>query len=159
MRFTGVIIRSAETSDLEAVNRLLQEVLRVHHELRPDLFRPIGKKYTDKELTAIFANPETPVFVYEDSGEVQGYMFCQLQRSNPGSMNPCLTLYIDDLCIDPAHRRKGIAKALYDRALDFAREKGCHNVTLHVWEGNDSALSFYKRLGMKTQYTCLESVL
>ena len=62
------IIRPAEPRDLEAVNTLLGQVLAVHHAARPDLFRPVGKKYTDEELLAIFENPDTPVFVYEREG-------------------------------------------------------------------------------------------
>ena len=70
------IIRKAEPRDLPAVNRLLEQVLSVHHEGRPDLFKAEGKKYTDEELLAIFANPDTPVFVYEEADKVLGYAFC-----------------------------------------------------------------------------------
>ena len=55
------LIRKASSQDLAAVNRLLEQVLRIHHNGRPDLFRGEGKKYTDAALEAIFANPETPV--------------------------------------------------------------------------------------------------
>ena len=75
------VIRRAEPSDLEAVNKLLQQVLSVHHDGRPDLFRETGKKYTDEELLAIFAGPDTPVVVYEQDGAVLGYAFCVLQHS------------------------------------------------------------------------------
>ena len=44
------IIRRAGARDLEAVNALLRQVLRVHHDARPDLFRPEGKKDSDAEL-------------------------------------------------------------------------------------------------------------
>lgn len=152
-------IRQAVPQDLQAINRLLGEVLRVHHELRPDLFRPEGKKYTDVELLALFANPLTPVFVFEDSAQVEGYIFCELQHFDSGSMVPRTTLYIDDLCVSPSARRKGVARALYSKAEDFARKNGCHNITLHVWEGNSAALSLYKSLGMTPQYTSMEVVL
>ena len=72
-------IRPAEPRDLEAVNTLLGQVLAVHHAGRPDLFRPVGTKYTDEELLSIFADPRTPVFVYEKEGTVLGYAFCILQ--------------------------------------------------------------------------------
>lgn len=154
------IIRPAKPSDLEAVDSLLREVLRVHHEIRPDLFRKEGKKYNDSELLAIFGNPSSPVFVYEDESGVAGYIFCELrQNANSGSLNPIKTLYIDDLCVSPSRRGKGIAKALYRHAESFAREKGCHNITLHVWEGNSAARSFYDGVGMKPQYTSMETVL
>ena len=68
-------IRRAINDDLEAVNSLLRQVLKVHHTGRPDLFRAEGKKYSDRELLEIFSNPDTPVFVYEEDGNVLGYAF------------------------------------------------------------------------------------
>ena len=41
------IIRPAGPQDMGAVNALLRQVLKVHHDGRPDLFREEGKKYTD----------------------------------------------------------------------------------------------------------------
>jgi hypothetical protein len=58
------MIRRATYDDLEAVNSLLRQVLKVHHDGRPDLFRAEGKKYTDSELLAIFSNPDTPQWSY-----------------------------------------------------------------------------------------------
>ena len=35
----------------------------------------------------------------------------------------------------------------------------CHNITLNVWEGNESALAFYRSMGMGVQKTTMEVVL
>ena len=92
-------IRAAGIRDIEAVNKLLGQVLRLHHEGRPDLFNASGKKYSDGELQAIFSNPDTPVFVYEQEGAGLGYVFCVLNHVSRGSLKPLDTLYIDDLCV------------------------------------------------------------
>lgn len=153
------MLRPAVPQDLPAVNRLLGQVLRVHNVVRPDLFRPEGKKYTDEELLHIFSTPDTPVYVYEKDGEVLGYVFLEIRHQDSGSLQALSSLYIDDLCVDSAHRGEGIGRILYEKALEIARERGCHNVTLHVWEGNEDALAFYRHLGMKPQYTSMETVL
>lgn len=150
------IIRKATSRDLDAVNALLREVLAVHHAGRPDLFRAEGKKYTDEELLAIFADPRTPVFVFERDAEVLGYLFCALQRTESGSLQAVSTLYVDDLCVDPAHRGEHIGQRLFEHAEAFARENGCHNITLHVWECNPGARAFYESLGLKPQFTSME---
>ena len=152
-------IRKAVPADMGAVNRLLGEVLRVHHAGRPDLFRPKGKKYTDEQLLAIFNDERTPVFVYDNGGEVKGYVFCQLIHQDSGSHNVLDTLYIDDLCVDEGCRGEGIGQALFAEAVKLARSKGCHNVTLHVWECNPGARRFYEKLGLKPQYTSMEMIL
>jgi len=150
------VIRAAEPSDLEAVNTLLGQVLAVHHASRPDLFRPVGKKYTDEELLAIFENPDTPVFVYEQEGAILGYAFCVLQHQDSGALMPLTTLYLDDLCVLESARGRHIGTALFEYVKAYAKEKGCHNITLHVWEGNSGAKAFYKALGMVPQYTSME---
>ena len=152
-------IRKASSRDLPAINDLLREVLAVHHAGRPDLFRPEGKKYTDGELLAIFADPLTPVFVYDRDGEVLGYIFCALQQQDSGSLQAVRTLYIDDLCVNPAYRGQQIGRALFGHAKAFARESGCHNLTLHVWECNHPALKFYEAMGMQPQFTSMEIIL
>ena len=150
------IIRPAEARDLEAVNTLLGQVLAVHHAARPDLFRPVGKKYTDEELLAIFENPDTPVFVYEREGAVLGYAFCVIQYQDSGALKPRTTLYLDDLCVLESARGLHIGTTLFDYVKAFAKKKGCHNITLHVWEGNPGAIAFYRAQGMTPQYTSME---
>ena len=51
--------------------------------------------------------------------------------------------------------------AVYDGAdaLAYAREIGCTEVTLNVWEGNDSALAFYRRMGFAVRKTTMEWML
>ena len=153
------LIRKAEPRDLEAVGNLLRQVLKLHHDGRPDLFNEEGKKYTDEELLAIFANPLTPVFVYEKGGVVLGYVFCELQHVSSGSLRTLDSLYIDDLCVDSSARGQHIGKALYEYAVELAKQNGCHNVTLHVWECNSGAKAFYEAMGMTPQYTSMETIL
>ena len=150
------IIRPAEPRDLEAVNTLLGQVLAVHHASRPDLFRPVGKKYTDEELLAIFGNPDTPVFVYDREGAVLGYAFCAIRHQDSGALMPLTTLYLDDLCVLAQARGLHVGTVLFEYVKAFAKEKGCHNITLHVWEGNPGAKAFYEAMGMAPQYTSME---
>ena len=53
----------------------------------------------------------------------------------------------------------GVGKALMQYAEDYAKECGCYNIELHVWELNPGALEFYKDFGMVPQYTSMEKVL
>lgn len=131
-------------------------MLALHNAGRPDLFNADGKKYTDEELLALFDNPRTPVFVYDKDGAVLGYVFCELCQPSSGSLRPLKTLYIDDLCVREEARGMHIGKALFDYAKAFAREQGCYNVTLHVWECNSAAKAFYEAMGMAPQYVSME---
>ena len=46
-------IRRASQSDINGINKLLNQVLMVHYHGRPDLFKANVKKYTDDELALI----------------------------------------------------------------------------------------------------------
>lgn len=43
-------IRIAKNTDINGINKLLCQVLMVHHNGRPDLFKADVKKYTDEEM-------------------------------------------------------------------------------------------------------------
>ena len=153
-------IRFAETRDIPGMIELLKQVGQVHHDIRPDLFRDGAQKYSPADLEALLLDPARPILIADMDGKVAGYCFCILQVTEG---NPVLcdrkVLYIDDLCVDEGRRGTGIATALYARTLEFARELGCHSVTLNVWCGNDSAMRFYEKCGMKPQKIGMEATL
>jgi ribosomal protein S18 acetylase RimI-like enzyme len=89
-----------------------------------------------------------------------GYAFCVFQQHlNNNILTDIRTLYIDDLCVDENCRGQHIGARLYEYVLNFARESGCYNVTLNVWSLNESAMAFYKKMGLKPQKIGMETIL
>lgn len=153
-------IRRAKESDIPTINKLLYEVLKVHSDVRPDLFKAGTKKYTDEELKKILEDDKTPVFVAEKEGNVVGYAFCVHQQYiNNNNMTDIKTLYIDDLCVDEAARGAHVGKALYEYVLNYAKAEGYYNVTLNVWADNVNAVKFYEKIGLKIQKIGMEMIL
>jgi ribosomal protein S18 acetylase RimI-like enzyme len=153
------MIRKANKNDIGRIIELLHQVNMVHHEIRPDLFKPYTTKYNEQELEALLDNDSKPIFVYDD-GEVLGHAFCQITDVKSHKLlQDAKTLYIDDICVDEKARGKHVGKALYEFVRDYAKSIGCYNMTLNVWEGNDPALSFYKNMGMKVQKTGMEEII
>jgi ribosomal protein S18 acetylase RimI-like enzyme len=54
---------------------------------------------------------------------------------------------IANVAVHPDHRRKGIARALTERAMQHAREKKISNIWLHVRDDNPGAIDLYTKLG------------
>ena len=153
-------IRKAEKRDIPTVSNLLLQVAAVHHNIRPDIFKPAAVKYSESELEKIFADEKTPVFVSVDSsGKVQGYAFCIINERENALLEKNKTVYIDDLCVDEACRGKHIGTELYEYVRKYAASINADSITLNVWEGNDSARAFYEKLGMKVQRTTMEKLL
>lgn len=155
-----MIIRRAKAEDLEGINNLLCQVLMVHHEGRPDLFKANAKKYTDSELLEIIKSDDKPIFVADEEGKILGYAFCvYVEYKEHNIMTDVKTLYIDDLCVDENVRGKHIGKSIYEHVLNFAKENGFYNITLNVWELNDGAKKFYEKIGFSVQKTGMEIIL
>ena len=154
-------IRRAKKEDMEGINKLLYEVLMIHHNGRPDLFKANAKKYTDEELAAIIADDTKPIFVAADENEeVLGYAFCIFQQHIGNNiLTDVKTLYIDDLCVDETRRGMHIGKQLYEYVLAFAKEQACYNVTLNVWACNESAMRFYEKCGLVPQKVGMEKII
>jgi ribosomal protein S18 acetylase RimI-like enzyme len=132
----------------------------VHHGIRPDLFKSNTPKYNEQELETILNDSSKPIFVYEAEHRILGHAFCQITEVKDNRLlQDIKTLYIDDICIDETVRGKHIGTALFEYVRDYAKSIGCYNVTLNVWEGNDSALSFYRKMGMQVQKTGMEVII
>ena len=156
------MIRLAKEEDIPRLQELLGQILIVHHQVRPDIFKSEGSKFTDAELEAVINDLNRAIFVYEDeNGCILGHLFMVIQdiSENDGPQKARKSLFIDDLCVDKEARGQKIGEKLYQFALDYAKEQGCYNVTLHVWNDNACALRFYERLGMRPRYTEMETIL
>ncbi|BCN29075.1 GNAT family N-acetyltransferase [Anaeromicropila herbilytica] len=151
----------ADKKDIQGINRLLSQVLMVHHEGRPDLFKAGGKKYTDEQLYDMFEDDTKPIFVAKDEKEnVVGYAFCVFQQHlGDNILTEVKTLYIDDLCVDENIRGQHIGQKLYEYVLSYAKQHECYNVTLNVWSCNQSAIKFYEKCGLKPQKIGMEIIL
>ncbi|MBQ1466490.1 MAG: GNAT family N-acetyltransferase [Eubacteriaceae bacterium] len=155
------MIRKAEKKDMGAITKLLLQVHEVHAQGRPDIFKPGGIKYDEAELEKVIEDEKNrPVFVYEEDGEVKGYIFCIYEyQEETTNVRGIRTMYIDDLCVDESCRGQHVGTELYRYAKDVARKEGCYRVTLHVWELNPDAAGFYEHLGMKTLMRTMEEIL
>jgi ribosomal protein S18 acetylase RimI-like enzyme len=154
-------IRRASEKDIDSLIKLLQEVLEIHANIRPDIFISGTTKYTQSDLLEKLANDEEPIYVaVDENDEVMGYAFCVL-RQQPFSTNmvPFKSLYIDDLCVDSKCRGQHIGEQLFEYVKAEAKRLGCYEITLAVWAGNDGAERFYDRIGFKTKERIMEYIL
>ena len=153
-------IRKAIPSDIPVLNHLLEQVLLVHHKVRPDIFKESGRKFNDEQLKTLMSQENTPIFVFEnEEGKILGHLFCIIKEPQSLAQTPIKTLFIEDLCVDENARGQKIGEQLCHFAEDFAQEIGCYNLTLDVWNDNVAALRFYERLDLKPQQTIMEKIL
>lgn len=154
-------IRRATEKDIPRLIILLEQVLNIHADIRPDIFIAGTTKYTNAELSEMIKDDSKPIYVAADEKDVcMGYAFCQL-KNQPFSNNmvPFTSLFIDDLCVDAATRGQHVGEKLFEHVKSEAKRLGCYEVTLNVWAGNTSAEKFYEKMGLKTKERQMEYIL
>ena len=154
-------IRKAEEKDIPRITELLEQVLQIHADIRPDIFIPGTTKYTVDELTELLKNEEKPIYVAVNEADIcVGYAFCQLHEQLLSNNTVSFKwLFIDDLCVDQQARGQHIGESLFEYVKSEAKFMGCYEVTLNVWTGNTSAERFYEKMGMKTKERQMEYIL
>ena len=58
-------------------------------------------------------------------------------------------IYIYDLAVDEAYRRRGIATGLIDRLREIARERGAWVIYVQADHGDDPEIKLYESLGTR----------
>jgi RimJ/RimL family protein N-acetyltransferase len=97
-------------------------------------------------LRAIRRSSHAAVFVAEADGVVVGRL--SLARdAHPASP------HVADLglMVAPSHRRRGIGRALLDRATAWGRESGIDKLELHVFPHNEPAIRLYEQFGFERE--------
>ena len=89
-------------------------------------------------------------FLAELDGKVAGSVACQLQQlPYPDVVVPAFRKhgYIWSVYVEPASRRRGVARALIIRAVDHLRSIGCTKAVLH---SSDAGQALYRQIGFES---------
>jgi [ribosomal protein S18]-alanine N-acetyltransferase len=61
-------------------------------------------------------------------------------------------MHVNKIAVEQSERRQGIADALMDRCLEFARANGITTISLEVRQSNRGAQAFYEHLDFEPLY-------
>ena len=125
--------------------------------LMRDLNRLFGRAFDDPEtygaqppddayLQGLLAAEHILVLVALDSGVVLGGLVAyELDKFESRRKE----VYLYDLAVDAAHRRRGLATALIEELARIARERGAWTIFVQADHGDDPAIALYTRLGLR----------
>lgn len=93
-------IRRASESDIPRLLELLEQVLQIHADIRPDIFIPGTTKYTNEELAQMIKDDTKPIYVAADENDnCLGYAFCQLQEQPFSNNMVPFTSLLSMICV------------------------------------------------------------
>ncbi|MFS0776871.1 GNAT family N-acetyltransferase [Neobacillus sp. 3P2-tot-E-2] len=106
------------------------------------LERAFHNNQLEKELSTISSQF---FFVYFNN-EVAGYLKVNTQDAQSENMGED-SLEIERIYIRAKFQKLGLGKYLINKAIEIAEEQGKNKIWLGVWEKNENAIAFYKKLG------------
>jgi diamine N-acetyltransferase len=106
------------------------------------LERAFHHNQLEKELSTISSQF---FFVYFNN-EVAGYLKVNTQDAQSEKMGED-SLEIERIYIRAKFQKLGLGKYLINKAIEIAEEQGKNKIWLGVWEKNEKAIAFYKKIG------------
>lgn len=136
---TPFMLRDAKPADVDVLAGLIRALARyekLEHEVvaTPELLR-----------TALFSDrPRAHGLLAEVAGRAVGFAIWFYNFSTfvgrPG-------IYLEDLYVEPEHRKLGIGRAVLKYLAARATREGCGRLEWAVLNWNEPAIKFYERLG------------
>ena len=130
-------IRRATVDDVDAIAPLFDRY-RMFYQQPSD--PALARRFIDERLQ----RNESVIFLAEVGGKTVG--FTQLFPSF-SSVRAGRAFVLNDLYVDIAARRLGVARALLQAAADFARADGAIRLELETDHDNRSAQALYRHMG------------
>lgn len=141
--------RDADAADAEALGAFAQATFtETFGHLYPpeDLTAYVDAKYRVDVVAAELADPEVRYVLALRDGALVGYSKLGVVDMDVDTTD---ALELHRLYVDASVKGAGVAKALMDDGLAWARGKGARVMYLSVWENNARAQAFYKRYGFE----------
>lgn len=145
------VIRRAVEQDAAALGRLGALLMRTHYGFDPQRFLAPGagaEAGYGRFLRSQLREDDAAVFVAEKDGAVVGYVFAGLEPLSWKELRDACG-FIEDVAVDEAGRRAGIATALIEAAVAWLRSRGAPRVILWTAEQNTPARRLFERLGFR----------
>ena len=145
-------VRVATSADVDQLVPLF-EAYRAFYQ------RPADEHTARRFLERRLQNGDSAILLAVDGDEADRAVgFIQLYPVY-SSLRMARALILNDLFVDPGHRRLGVARSLMNAARDFARSAGAVSLSLETARDNATARALYESLGWAHDETFLQYTL
>jgi len=113
----------------------------------PDNMRAyLERAFNAKQLETELSNSYSDIFFVYYNDELAGYLKVNRDSAQSEQMSEA-SLEIERIYIRKKFQKHGLGKYLLNKAMDTALEHKKKEIWLGVWEKNDNAIAFYKKMG------------
>ncbi len=145
----SVTIRPVEPHDQEAIARMWAALSTYHTQLdsrMPRMAAGAPAAYASR-LIEVRGDAQTRAFVAEVDGTVVGYVLGAIVDLTPDLFEHEDVGFVADIYVEPAFRRRGIARQLFRGICHWFAEQNVRRVEWQVAVANEEARRFWESVG------------
>ncbi len=144
-----VTIREAREEDVDALIDLVVRLKRLNNEFDPlfSVRNDCAERAREYLLNALRDSKNHLVLVAEDMGKIVGVLKADIRERL--FYSPSVEGAIVDFYVMPEYRRKGLGRAMLERAITMLRERGAQLITAEFPTQNQIATNFYNKMGFR----------
>lgn len=102
--------------------------------------------FTIEQLKTELKNTSSHFFFVFVNTEIAGYLKVNIDDAQSEAMG-AESLEVERIYVKSQYQKLGLGKQLFNKALDVSRQLNKKKIWLGVWEKNENAIAFYKRIG------------
>ncbi|MEK5319928.1 GNAT family N-acetyltransferase [Paenibacillus sp. FSL L8-0644] len=106
----------------------------------------LEKAFNFKQLEEELSNDSSEFFFIYFNEELAGYLKVNMNNAQSEKMGN-ESLEIERVYIKNSSQKHGLGKYLLNKAMEIAMEHNKKKIWLGVWEKNENAIAFYKKMG------------
>ncbi len=133
-------LRKAQKEDCEQMMQLIKELAM--YEKAPDEVTVPMEHFIE---SGFGTEPVWEAFVVEENKKIIGISLFYIRYSTWKGKR----LYLEDLIVTEEFRGKGLGKILFDKTIEYGKEKGYSGMLWQVLDWNEPAIHFYKKYNAK----------
>jgi ribosomal protein S18 acetylase RimI-like enzyme len=145
-----ITVSEAQERDID----LLVDMNRMVHDLHiaavPAYFRHPEPEAVAELFRSRLRKPESHVWIASFGEVPAGYAVSVVRERLENAICSAQRFYeLEEVGVSPAHRQRGVARALVERVLAEARAQGVRDVQLTCWSFNAEAQAAFEALGFR----------
>lgn len=117
-----------------------------HHNSPENMDAFLERAFNLNQLEKELSNRSSQFFFIYLNDEVAGYLKININDAQSEEMGD-ESLEIERIYIKKEFQKHGLGKYLLNKAIELAMECNKRKIWLGVWENNENAIGFYKKMG------------
>lgn len=142
-------IKKCTLDDIRTLQEISYETFNetFKHQNSPENMKNyLEKAFNLKQLEKELSNSSSQFFIVYVKNDVAGYLKVNTNDAQSQAMGN-QSLEIERIYIKNNFQKHVLGKYLLNKAIEMARDRNKQKIWLGVWENNENAIAFYKKMG------------